>query len=107
MRAFRAILLLELLDRFIRTDPEKRLMRLQEELAEKEREVDELRGLIASAEAEIAAREAELAKVDDEKETAADQTPSPDGDDASVEVEGNVDQVSGEDRPSKSEQQAT
>jgi hypothetical protein len=53
MRVFRAVLLLELLNRVLRVTPEKKLDRLREQLREKEKEAEALRCEIAALEAEL------------------------------------------------------
>ena len=57
MRAFRGVLLLELINRVLRIKPERRLRALREQLQEKEREVARLRGEIAAVEALIVSRQ--------------------------------------------------
>ena len=57
MRAFRGVLLLELVNRVLRVKPERRIRALRELLEEKEREVVRLRGEIAAMEALIASRQ--------------------------------------------------
>ena len=54
MRAFRALLLLELLDRLIFANPEKRLRKLREQLREKEVEVEALNRKIVELESKVA-----------------------------------------------------
>jgi voltage-gated potassium channel len=56
IRGFRALLLLELLQRMLRITPEKRLKRLRERLHEHEQEAEELRREIAALETIIPAR---------------------------------------------------
>jgi len=56
IRGFRTLLLLELLQRMLRTTPEKRLKRLRERLQEHEQEAEELRREIAALETIIPAR---------------------------------------------------
>ena len=43
MRAYRSILMLDVIDRLFRAKPEVQLLRLEEAMAEKEREIEELR----------------------------------------------------------------
>jgi voltage-gated potassium channel len=50
MRGFRAILLLELLNRILGVSPDTRLRKMREQLREKERELDVLRREIAELE---------------------------------------------------------
>jgi voltage-gated potassium channel len=54
MRAYRAVLVLELVERLMRGTPEKQLAKLREQLAEKEQEVAALRSQIESLLAETA-----------------------------------------------------
>jgi len=43
LRAYRSILMLDVIDRLFRAKPEVQLLRLEEAMAEKEREIEELR----------------------------------------------------------------
>ena len=52
MRGFRALLLLEVLNRVVPTANEKRIKRLRDELEEKEHEIEDLRMQIAVLEAQ-------------------------------------------------------
>lgn len=54
MRMFRAILLLDVIRRFLEGKPEKRLVKLREQLAEQEREIERLRQEIAQLESLLA-----------------------------------------------------
>ena len=54
MRMFRAILLLDVIRRFLQGKPEKRLVTLREQLSEKEREVESIRQEIAEIEISLA-----------------------------------------------------
>lgn len=63
MRMYRAFLVLELLERVLRIDPEKKLRKLQEVLLEKEREVEQLRSQICRLEERIAEPAAEDSQV--------------------------------------------
>jgi voltage-gated potassium channel len=51
MRVYRGVLVLDVIDRLLRIKPERRLPRLEEALAEKQREIDELRTEIADCQA--------------------------------------------------------
>jgi voltage-gated potassium channel len=55
MRGYRAVLMLELLQRLIRRSPEKQLQALRQVLAEREAEIEELRRTIAQLELQVAA----------------------------------------------------
>ena len=61
MRGFRALLLLELINRMLGVPPEKQLRRLREQLREKEKEVAALRTVIVDLEKLIAAQKEEEA----------------------------------------------
>jgi voltage-gated potassium channel len=57
MRGFRALMLLELLNRLIGISLEKRLHKLREQLQEKELEIESLRGMITELEAQLETQE--------------------------------------------------
>lgn len=59
IRAWRAIVTLEVIDMFLRRDPSHRLERLQEQLAEKEFELQAIKAEIAEVEILVAEQEAE------------------------------------------------
>ena len=54
MRAYRSILMLDVIDRLFRANPEVQLLRLEEAMVEKEREIEELRQEIVSLKARMA-----------------------------------------------------
>lgn len=58
MRAWRALLILQIVDRILHRDPQKQLERLKSHLEEKEQEAEALREEIARIEAELAPEEA-------------------------------------------------
>jgi hypothetical protein len=58
MRAWRALLILEIVDRLLHRDPHKRLDLLKSQLEEKQQEIEALREEIAQLEAELAPKEA-------------------------------------------------
>ncbi|QDU36281.1 hypothetical protein Mal4_05650 [Maioricimonas rarisocia] len=61
MRLWRALLLMEVIDRVLRSDPEQRLERLRSQLREKEQELDRLRAKVEELEADVLAESSALA----------------------------------------------
>ncbi|MFG0332878.1 MAG: hypothetical protein ACF8TS_05900 [Maioricimonas sp. JB049] len=60
MRLWRALLLMEVIDRVLRSDPEQRLQRLRSQLREKEREVNRLRAKVEALEADVLSKSSAL-----------------------------------------------
>ncbi|MEW4526906.1 hypothetical protein [Maioricimonas sp. JC845] len=61
MKLWRALLLMEVIDRVLRSGPEQRLERLRNQLREKEQEIDQLRAKVEALEADLMAESAALA----------------------------------------------